>query len=56
MKIMAGTPKYTPELKRQAVELHRKSDTTYAEVARGLGFERGSLLCTVKLSPTKSAL
>ena len=48
MKIMAGTPKYTPELKRQAVELHRKSDTTYAEVARGLGFERGSLSSWVK--------
>ena len=33
----APSPKYTAELKRKAVELYKKSGTTYAEVARGLG-------------------
>lgn len=45
---MASTPKYTPEFKQQAVELYRKSDTTYAEVARGLGVDPGSLSSWVK--------
>ena len=35
--------KVPPEFKQQAVELHRKSDTTYAEVARGPGVDPGSL-------------
>ena len=29
------SPKYTAEFKQRAVELYRKSGTTYAEVARG---------------------
>ena len=45
---MASTPKYTPEFKQQAVELYKRSDTTYAEVARGLGVDPGSLSSWVK--------
>ena len=45
---MASTPKYTPEFKQQAVEPCRKSGTTYAEVARGLGVDPGSLSGWVK--------
>lgn len=45
---MAGTPKYTPEFKQQAVELYKKSDTTYAEVARGLGVDPGPPSSRVK--------
>ena len=37
------SPKYTAEFKQKAVELYRKSGTTYAEVARGLGCDPGSL-------------
>lgn len=40
---MAGAPKYAPELKRQAVELNKKSDAAYAEAARGPGVGPGSL-------------
>ena len=36
-------PRYTAEFKQKAVELHRKSGTTYAEAARGLGCDAGSL-------------
>ena len=32
----ALSPRYTVEFKQKAVELYRKSGTTYAEVARGL--------------------
>ena len=32
----APSPRYTVEFKQKAVELYRKSGTTYAEVARGL--------------------
>ena len=39
----ALSPKYTAEFKQKAVELYRKSGTTYAEVARGLGCDPGSL-------------
>ena len=39
----APSPKYTAEFKQKAVELYRKSGTTYAEVARGLGCDPGSL-------------
>ncbi|WP_297631257.1 transposase [uncultured Slackia sp.] len=45
---MAGTPKYTPEFKQQAVELYKKSDAAYAEAARGLGVDPGSLSSRVK--------
>lgn len=37
------SPKHTAEFKQKAVELYRKSGTTYAEVARGLGCDPGSL-------------
>ncbi len=37
------SPKYTAEFKQKAVELYRKSGTTYAEVARGLGCDPRSL-------------
>lgn len=37
------SPRYTAEFKQKAVELYRKSGTTYAEVARGLGCDAGSL-------------
>lgn len=36
-------PRYTAEFKQKAVELYRKSGTTYAGVARGLGCDAGSL-------------
>lgn len=32
----AKSPRYTVEFKQKAVELYRKSGTTYAKVARGL--------------------
>lgn len=48
VEIMASTPKYTPEFKQRAVELYKKSDTTYAEAARGLGVDPGSLSSWVK--------
>lgn len=48
MKIMAGAPRCTPELKQRAVELCRKSDAAYAEAARGPGVGPGSLSSRVK--------
>lgn len=39
----APSPRYTAEFKQKAVELYRKSGATYAEVARGLGCDPGSL-------------
>lgn len=39
----APSPRYTAEFKQKAVELYKKSGTTYAEVARGLGCDAGSL-------------
>lgn len=42
------SPKHTAEFKQKAVELYRKSGTTYAEVARGLGCDPGSLSDWVK--------
>ena len=38
----------TAEFKQKAVELYKKSGTTYAEVARGLGCDAGSLSDRVK--------
>ena len=40
-----GNPssRYTAEFKQKAVELYRKSGTTYAEVACGLGCDPGRL-------------
>lgn len=37
------SPRYTAEFKQKAVEPYGKSGTTYAEVARGLGCDAGSL-------------
>ena len=42
------SPKHTAEFKRKAVVLYGKSGTTYAEVARGLGYDPGSLSDWVK--------
>ncbi|WP_449132881.1 transposase [Senegalimassilia anaerobia] len=42
------SPRYTAEFKQKAVELCGKSGTTYAEVARGLGCDAGSLADWVK--------
>ncbi len=44
------SPGYTAEFKQKAVELYGKSGTTYAEVARGLGCDAGSLSDWVKKS------
>lgn len=43
-----SSPRYTAEFKQKAVELYKKSGTTYAEVARGLGCDAGSLSDWVK--------
>ena len=37
------SPRYTAEFMQKAVELYKKSGATYAEVARGLGCDAGSL-------------
>lgn len=42
------SPRYTAEFKQKAVELYRKSGATYAEAARGLGCDAGSLSDWVK--------
>ncbi len=42
------SPGYTAEFKQKVVEPCRKSGTTYAEVARGLGSDAGSLADWVK--------
>lgn len=49
------SPKYTTEFKQKAVELYRKSGTTYAEVARGLGCDAGSLSDWVKKADAADA-
>lgn len=42
------SPRYTAEFKQKAVELYRKSGTTYTEVARGLGCDAAGLSDWVK--------
>ena len=42
------SPRCTAEFKQKAVELYKRSGTTYAEVARGLGCDAGSLSDWVK--------
>lgn len=42
--------KYTPEFKKRAVELYNSRGTTYAEVARELGVDDGTLSGWVKLA------
>lgn len=44
----APSPRCTAEFKQKAVELYKKSGTTYTEVARGLGCDAGSLSDWVK--------
>lgn len=44
----APSPRYTAEFKQEAVELYKKSGTTYAEVAHGLGCDVGGLSDWVK--------
>ena len=44
----APSPRYTAEFKQEAVELYKKSGTTCAEVARGLGRNAGGLSDWVK--------
>ena len=46
------SPRYTAEFKQKAVELYRKSGTTYAEVARGLGCDADSLSDWVRKADT----
>lgn len=41
-RIWAPSPRYTAEFKQKAVELYKKSGTTYAEVARGLDCDAGA--------------
>ena len=38
------SPRYSAEFKQQAVRLYNERGTTYAEVARELGVDPGSLL------------
>ena len=42
------SPRYTVEFKQKAMELYRKSGAPYAEVARRLGCDAGSLADWVK--------
>lgn len=42
------SPRHTAEFKQKAVELYGKSGTTYAEAARGLDCDAGSLADWVK--------
>lgn len=50
-----SSPRYTAEFKQRVVELYRKSSTTYAEVARGLGCGAGSLSPTGSRRPASDA-
>ena len=50
-----ASPRYTPEFKQRAVDLYRQSGTTYAEVARGLGIDAGSLSDWVKSADAADA-
>ena len=49
------SPRYAAEFKQKAVELYGKSGTTYAEVARGLGCDPGSLSDWVKKADAADA-
>ena len=46
---------YTSEFKEQAVALYRKSNTTYAAVAKELGIDPGSLSSWVKKADEAAA-
>ena len=49
------SPKYTAEFKQQAVRLHRERGGTYAETARELGVDPGSLSDWVKRADAAQA-
>ena len=51
----SALPRYTPEFKQRAVDLYRQSSTTYAEVARGLGIDPGSLSNWVRRADSAGA-
>lgn len=44
--------RYTPELKRRAVDLCSSSGTTYAAVARDLGIDDGTLATRITARST----
>lgn len=49
------SPKYTAEFKQRAVQLYRERGTTYAEVARELGVDPGTLSDWVRRSDAAQA-
>lgn len=49
------SPKYTAEFKQQAVRLYRERGGTYAETARELGVDPGSLSDRVKRADAAQA-
>ena len=49
------SPKYSAEFKQQAVRLHRERGGTYAETARELGVDAGSISDWVKRAGTARA-
>lgn len=49
------SPKYTAEFKQQAVRLYRERGGTYAETARELGVDPGSLSDWVKRADAAQA-
>ena len=49
------SPKYTAEFKQRAVELYRERGCTYAELARELGCDAGSISDWVKRADAAGA-
>ncbi len=49
------SPKYSAEFKRQAVRLYRERGGTYAEIARELGVDAGSMSDRVRRADTAQA-
>lgn len=49
------SPKYSAEFKQQAVRLYRERGGTYAEIARELGVDAGSISDWVKRADTARA-
>ena len=49
------SPKYSAEFKQQAVRLYRERGGTYAEIARELGVDAGSISDRVKRAGTAQA-
>ena len=50
------SPKYTPEFKQQAVALYKSRGGTYAEIARELGCDAGSISDWVKKADAAEAM